>query len=105
MSRPSPITRLWMRVPFFGEHYFWRHVAGRLWLALPERRRWDVVSWYYERHPEVCWCDLVDAAYLDIKKDDYLGVNGCGCDVPLPLNARPPRGMCYCTPPAEVSQA
>lgn len=86
---------------WWDEHYPIRHVLGIAWLALSEKRRWSIVSWYYDRHPDVCWCELVDAAYLDIKKDDYRKPNGCGCDVGRPTDAGAPRyGFCYCTPPA-----
>lgn len=79
-----------------------RHIAGRSWLALPEKRRWSFVSWLHKRRPHLCWCDFVDAAHLDFKKDDYRGDNGCGCDVPLPTDAGEPRiGRCYCEPPVE----
>lgn len=91
---------------WWDRHFLLRHVAGRLWLTLPEKRRWDFVSWYHVRHPELCWCDLVDAAYLDIKRDDYFKPWGCACDVPLPTDARPPRPFgCYCTPSASGGAA
>lgn len=76
-----------------------RHVAGRLWLALPERWRFSVVHRVNTRRPDLCWCDLVDAAYLDQRKSDFKGSYGCACDIPLPTDARPPRaGACYCPP-------
>jgi hypothetical protein len=79
------------------------HVAGTLWLNIPEKWRWIVVGWFYDRHPDRCWCDLVDAALLDLKKDDYRKPNGCGCDVPLPTDAGEPRpGWCYCEPKGEA---
>ena len=85
---------------WWDRHSLVRHYAGDLWLTLPERWRWAIVVWFYARRPHLCWCDLVDAAYLDIEKDDFRGGNGCGCDVPLPTDAREPRyGWCYCTPP------
>lgn len=86
---------------WWDRHGIVRHWAGVLWLALPERHRWTIVHWHYKRHPEVCWCELVDAAYLDVKKEDYRKPWGCGCDVPLPTEAGLPRyGWCYCMPPA-----
>ncbi len=96
-------TRFGCEVPrlsyWWDRHSLVRHVAGRLWLALPEKRRWDIICWLYERHPDHCWCQYVDSAYLDIKKDDYRGDNGCGCDVPLPTQVGAPvYGSCYCTP-------
>ena len=85
------------------DHAPTRHIIGRLWLALPEKRRWDAVTWLHARRPEACWCDLVDAAYIDSKRDAY----ACGCEVPLPLPLTTPRlGGCYCTrpiPPAKTS--
>lgn len=82
---------------FWDEHFLWRHVVGRVWLTIPESWRWKYVNWYDERKGEtVDWCQLVNCAYLDIKKDDY----ECMCDVPLPWDAGAPRyGWCYCTPP------
>ena len=74
-----------------------RHVKGATWLALPEKWRWSIVGRFHERHPDLCWCDMVDSAYLDVKKDDYRKPWGCGCDVPLPSDAGEPRpGYCYC---------
>jgi hypothetical protein len=80
---------------WWDRHDLRRHIAGRLWLALPEKRRWSIVAWYFERHPNLCWCDLVGAAYLDNMRDDF----DCGCEVPLPTDAGEPiAGECYCTP-------
>ena len=82
-------------------HYLHRHVVGTIWLALPERARWRIVGWYHKARPHLCWCDLVDAAYQDIKKDDYRKPYGCACDVTLPTDAGSPRpGWCYCPPAA-----
>ena len=72
------------------------------WLAIPEGWRWAVVFQMHKRRPDLCWCEFVDSAYIDIKKDDFRGANGCGCDVPLPTEVGAPRpGWCYCAPVAE----
>lgn len=89
-----------------SRHSFWidrhsiaRHMAGKVWLALPEKWRWIIVGAYFDRHSDRCWCDLVDCAYIDFKKDDYRKPWGCGCDVSLPTDAGLPRpGFCYCEP-------
>jgi hypothetical protein len=88
------------RVSFWWDrHSPVRHVAGLAWLAFPDSVRWRVVSWMYNRHPNLCWCEFVDSAYLDAKKPDYRGANGCGCDVPIPTEVGEPRpGWCYCPP-------
>ena len=93
------------RVSFWWDrHSPIRHVAGIVWLALPEKWRWSVVTRVGERHPNLCWCDLVDAAMLDGKKSDFRGENGCGCDVPLPHEVGEPRpGECYCPPTAQTA--
>jgi hypothetical protein len=84
---------------WFDRHYAHRHLIGAIWLALPEKRRWDYVGWLHKRRPNLCWCDLVDAAYLDAKADDYRKPNGCLCDMSLPSDAKPPRPSgCYCKP-------
>lgn len=93
--RRASALRLWLI-----DHSPWRHVVGSAWLALPEKWRWSVVGRIHDRRPDLCWCDLVDCAQLDAKKDDFRGHWGCGCDVPLPIhNRRPDYGSCYCQPP------
>lgn len=80
-----------------------RHVVGVLWLALPEKWRWAWVNRTHRRHPERCWCDLVDCAMLADRKADYRAPWGGGCDVPVPWEVgEPESGRCYC-PPREVT--
>lgn len=81
---------------WWDRHFLWRHLAGRAWLALPEKARWKVVGWIYDHQPNLCWCDLVDAAYIAHKRDDFTDPHGCACDIPLPFDARIPSGNCYC---------
>ena len=81
---------------WWDEHYLWRHIAGHLWLALSDRRRMAIVSWLHDRRPHLCWCEFVDAALLDDKRDDY---DDDACDIPLPVGIGVPRsGGCYCSP-------
>ena len=79
-------------------HLTVRHVAGIIWLALPQTWRWAYVERFYKRHPNLCWCDLVDTIMLDDHKGDYRAPWGCGCDVPMPLlsESSEPSGQCYC---------
>jgi len=92
-SRPS----FW-----WDRHSLVRHVAGLLWLALPEKWRWDVVTRLHKRRPHLCWCQFVDAAHLSDKRGDYRRPWGCGCDVPLPSEVGEPRPSgCYCSPPVK----
>lgn len=96
---PTPRCEKSRRSFWWDRHLPIRHLAGLLWLALPEKWRWSVVARLYDRRPHLCWCDLVDTALLDAKKDDYRGQWGCGCDVPLPAEVGEPRpGGCYCIP-------
>lgn len=84
---------------WWDEHMPVRHVVGVAWLATPQDWRWNIVSLFQKVRPDVCRCDLVEAVYLDDKKDDYRGDYGCGCDVPRPSDAGKPRpGWCYCAP-------
>lgn len=81
---------------WWDRHYLWRHIGARVWLLLDDRRRMDICHRIWSRNERLCWCDFVDAALLDDKRDDW----GCGCDVPLPVGIREPDGRCYCPPPA-----
>ena len=91
---------------WWDRHFLWRHIIGGIWLALTDRHRFDLATRYHARRPHLCWCDLVDAAYLDIKRDDYRGEWGCLCDVPLPTDAKEPRPRgCYCTPATSTTGA
>lgn len=91
-----------------SRHSFWwnrhspaKHVIGTIWLNIPEKWRWSIIVAYHSRHPELCWCDMVDSAHLDYKRDDYRKPWGCGCDVSLPTESGLPRyGFCYCEPDA-----
>ncbi len=84
------------RAFWLDEHYLWRHVAAWLWLRLSDRQRMNLVSRYWERHNHLCWCEFVDCALLDNKRDDFADDL---CDVPLPFGVGPPRlGWCYCAP-------
>jgi hypothetical protein len=63
----------------------------------------DLVHLYWSRHRHLCWCDFVDAALLDNKRDDY---EDDLCDVPLPFGVGLPRpGWCYCPPSSEDGAA
>ena len=87
------------RSHWWDRHAPIRHVAGLAWLALPEKVRWQVVARLHKRKPHLDWCQYVDCAYLDSKKDDYRGRWSCRCDVPLPIGITEPRpGWCYCLP-------
>lgn len=91
---------------WWDRHLPVRHFAGVAWLTLPDSLRWRIVGAIYDRRPHLCWCEFVDAAYLDDKRDDYKGEWGCGCDVPLPIGVGLPRpGWCYCAPPTEERAA
>lgn len=81
---------------WWDEHYLWRHVAAWLWLRLNDRQRMNLVHRYWSHHKHLCWCEFVDAALLDDKRDDYADDL---CDVPLPFGVGLPRpGWCYCSP-------
>jgi len=83
---------------WWDRHFLGRHLVGHVWLALSDKRRLTIASWWHGRHPRLCWCDLFNSAWLDFKKGDYRSP-GCACDVPLPVDARAPRpGWCYCAP-------
>lgn len=88
---------------WWNRHSPIRHASGLLWLRLPEKARWRVVTVVNKVRPDLCWCDLVDAALLDNHKDDYRDPWGCACDVALPTDARPPvPGRCYCPVPEAI---
>lgn len=84
----KPRLSLW-----WDRHDLWRHATAWLWLRLDDRRRMDLVHRYWSRNTHLCWCDFVDAALLDAKRDDY---EDDLCDVPLPVGIREPDGRCYC---------
>lgn len=79
---------------WWDRHYAWRHIAASLWLTLGDRRRMNFAHRIWSRNERLCWCDFVDAALLDGKRDYF----ECGCDVPLPVGIREPVGNCYCPP-------
>jgi hypothetical protein len=64
------------------------HIVAPIWLRIPEKRRWDVVS-LLNRSRRQCWSDLVSAA-LACPEDD-------ACDVHTPsLGERAPRCALTC---------
>lgn len=83
---------------WWDRHNLGRHIIGALWLAIPDRWRWSYAHHYADRHPEKCWCDIVNAAIVGRDRDDYRRPNGCLCDVPIPQDSRLPVGECYCPP-------
>lgn len=84
---------------WWDRHSLARHIASWLWLRLDDRRRMNLCHRYWSRHNHLCWCEFVDSALLDDKRDDY----DCGCDVPLPVGVREPEpGRCYCTPQQRI---
>ena len=96
--RKGSRLRLWRM-----DHLLRRHVAGWLWLRVPLKWRLRVIERLHR--PDICWCDLVGAAYgPENFKTDYRSPYGCLCDVPLPTDAGPPQpGKCYCEPVEEAS--
>lgn len=86
-------VRLWLM-----NHDPMRHITGWAWLNLRgDGSRWAVAERYFRRHPELCWCEMADAALLKGKEGDYRKPNGCGCHVPRVRDAgliRPDN--CYC---------
>lgn len=91
--RRSRGLRLWL-----AQHGPIRHVTGWLWLNLRgDTARMNAAGRYHKRHPDLCWCDMVDAALLDGRKGDYRKPWGCGCYVPRLVDAGSPvPGHCYC---------
>jgi hypothetical protein len=88
---------------WFLDHSPRDHFAGMVWLRVPEKVRWALASRFHERHPNLCWCEMADAALL-LGADDYRKPNGCGCHVPLLTDARPIQsGTCYCDPSESTS--
>lgn len=80
------------------DHSIRRHVAAWLWLKVPEMTRWSVVNRIHAAMPDLCWCDLVDAAMAE------RGRAGCLCEVDLPVARRltaEDYGKCYCPSPAD----
>lgn len=99
--RFSRATRL--ELWFMDHDTIWVHAKAWAWLHLQSSRsRWAYIHRLYERHPEVCWCSLVDSWWYaePSMRGDYRKPNGCVCDFPLPSRSMvpPPDSGCYCTP-------
>jgi len=85
--------RLWLL-----DHDLIGHFTGWVWVnLLNDDQRLARAYRYHAKHPEVCWCDLVNASY--IHESDYRKPYGCGCETPRLHHAQPPRGTCYCPTP------
>ncbi len=90
-------------------HYVSRHVATRLWVALPSRVRWsvaDLMAKVFGFH----WCALVTSCChaddWDGYRSDYTDPFGCPCDFPLPyLAGRGNPDYCYCGPELSAPDA
>lgn len=92
--------RLW----FMDHGTIWQHVKAWVWLnVLTGAQRFAYIHRLYKRHPDICWCALVDSwLYAEPGwRSDYVKPNGFICDFPLPKASMcpPPKSGCYCTPP------
>lgn len=62
---------------WFQWHSVHYHLLSPVWLRLPEKLRWQIVS-ILNKSNRYCWCDLVDAALCRSEDEDP-------CDQHLPL--------------------
>jgi hypothetical protein len=107
------------RSHWWDEHYLHRHIAAWLWInATPSRLRWRFLEWMNRNPDRRDWCQLADCALqADQWRDedhggyrtlgyghDYRSPYGCLCEFPLPWDAAPPRGQCYCPTPEQRAQ-
>lgn len=82
--RPRKASRLRL---WFRDHDLRAHVVAPIWVRLPEKWRWTVVTWL-NRSQTRCWSSLVDAALLTYREDD-------ACDIRTPLGCS--AGRCATT--------
>lgn len=69
--RRASRARLW-----FNDHSLRLHVVAPIWLRLPGKWRWAIVS-QLNKSPDRCWADLVSAAMPHKEQD--------ACDVRTPF--------------------
>lgn len=74
---------------WFEWHSIWQHLAAPVWLRIPEKHRWTVVSWL-DKSRRRCWADLVSDA-LAVRQDD-----ACDISVPSLRAEREPRCASVC---------
>lgn len=70
MTEPKSRIRRWLEW-----HSVWSHIAGPIWVRIPEKHRWRVVDWL-NKSDRRCWGNLVDDALAVPEKD--------ACDISVP---------------------
>lgn len=70
-------------------HSLWSHVVAPIWLRIPEKRRWLIVTWL-DRSQKRCWADLVSDALA------YPASDSCDVHVPQIRGDRAPRCASIC---------
>lgn len=82
--RKASRARVWLQ-----HHSLRSHLLAPIWLRVPEKHRWTVVS-RLNKSRRQCWCDLVDAALACHERD------ACDVSVPGPRSERAPRCASAC---------
>jgi hypothetical protein len=82
--RKASRVHVWLRT-----HSIWQHVAAPVWLRVPERHRWTIVTWLNKSRRR-CWSDLVSDA-LTVRTSDC-----CDTYVPSLLGERNPACASVC---------
>jgi hypothetical protein len=72
------------------QHTIRAHLLAPIWLRIPEKRRWTIVSWL-DKSQRRCWSDLVGDALASPELD------ACDVHVPALPPSRPPHcaSVCY----------
>lgn len=86
-------------------HSLTKHIFAPIWLRIPEKRRWDIVS-LLDKSKRYCWADLVSDA-LTYRESDPCDIHTPGlaktsgrcesvCDFSHPDHSGAHDCSCYC---------